>query len=108
VFFAMLTLRMIPSSGQVTRLPTSTSAIPLPSPKLLIELTATGRVMVEGRSISFDELGKLASSRTPGRLEVTIAGSEDASMQHLMKAIDALRHAGVTQIGLATRAPEKP
>ena len=40
VFFAMLTLRMIPTSGQVTKLPTSSTATAIPPPKLLVEISS--------------------------------------------------------------------
>ena len=49
VFFAMLTLRMIPTSGQVTKLPTSSTAVTIPPPKLLVEITADGSLQVENR-----------------------------------------------------------
>ena len=38
VFFAMMTLKMIPTSGQLSKLPTSTTASVIPPPKLLIEI----------------------------------------------------------------------
>jgi len=103
VFFAMMTLKMIPTSGQVSKLPTSSTAIAIPPPKLLIEIRSNGQLLAEGREIEPAEISALVKSRDPANLAVTIAGSEDASMQHLMRAVDAVRLGGATQIGLAAK-----
>ena len=103
VFFAMMTLKMIPTSGQVSKLPTSSTAIAIPPPKLLIEIRSNGQLLAEGREIEPAEISALVKSRDPANLAVTIAGSDDASMQHLMRAIDAVRLGGATQIGLAAK-----
>ncbi len=44
VFFVMFSLRMIPASGHVTKLPTSSSATQIPTPKILDELESSGRL----------------------------------------------------------------
>jgi len=103
VFFAMMTLKMIPTSGQVSKLPTSSTAIAIPPPKLLIEIRSNGQLLAEGREIEPAEISALVKSRDPAILAVTIAGSDDASMQHLMRAVDAVRLGGATQIGLAAK-----
>jgi len=103
VFFAMMTLKMIPTSGQVSKLPTSSTAIAIPPPKLLIEIRSNGQLLTEGREIEPAEISALVKARDPVNLAVTIAGSDDASMQHLMRAVDAVRLGGATQIGLAAK-----
>ena len=103
VFFAMMTLKMIPTSGQVSKLPTSSTAVAIPPPKLLIEIRSNGQLLAEGREIEPAEISALVKSRDPANLAVTIAGSDDASMQHLMRAVDAVRLGGATQIGLAAK-----
>jgi biopolymer transport protein ExbD len=103
VFFAMMTLKMIPTSGQVSKLPTSSTASAIPAPKLLIEIRSNGQLLAEGRDVEPAQITALVKSRDAANLAVTIAGSEDASMQHLMKAIDAVRLGGATQIGLAAK-----
>jgi biopolymer transport protein ExbD len=103
VFFAMMTLRMIPTSGQVSKLPTSSTASSIPPPKLLVEIRSSGQLLVEDHEATPTEITALVKSRDPVNLAVTIAGSDDASMQHLMKAIDAVRLGGATQIGLAAK-----
>lgn len=103
VFFAMMTLKMIPTSGQVSKLPTSSTASSIPAPKLLVEIRSNGQLLAEGREVAPAEITALVKSRDAANLAVTIAGSEDASMQHLMKAVDAVRLGGATQIGLAAK-----
>jgi len=103
VFFAMMTLRMIPTSGQISKLPTSSTASAIPPPKLMVEILSNGQLLVEGREAEAAEITALVKSRDPANLAVTIAGSDDASMQHLMKAVDAVRLGGATQIGLAAK-----
>jgi len=103
VFFAMMTLKMIPTSGQVSKLPTSSTASAIPAPKLLIEIRSNGQLLAEGREVEPAQITALVKSRDAANLAVTIAGSEDASMQHLMKAVDAVRLGGATQIGLAAK-----
>ena len=103
VFFAMLTLKMIPTSGQLSQLPTSSTASSIPAPKLLVEIRSNGQLLAEGREVEPAEITSLVKSRDATNLAVTIAGSDDASMQHLMKAVDAVRLGGATQIGLAAK-----
>jgi len=103
VFFAMMTLKMIPTSGQVSKLPTSSTAIAIPPPKLLIEIRSNGQLLAEGGEMEPAEISALVKARDPVNLAVTIAGSDDASMQHLMRAVDAVRLGGATQIGLAAK-----
>jgi biopolymer transport protein ExbD len=103
VFFAMMTLRMIPTSGQISKLPTSSTASAIPSPKLMVEIRSNGQLLVEGREAEPGDITALVKTRDPATLAVTIAGSDDASMQNLMKAVDAVRLGGATQIGLAAK-----
>jgi len=107
VFFAMLTLRMIPSSGHVSKLPTSTTAANLPPPKLLVEIHAGGELFVEGQAVSAALITqRVRAAPDPQKLAVTIAGGDDASLQQVMTVSDAVRSGGAVQIGLATRAPQ--
>ncbi|PIT74260.1 biopolymer transporter ExbD [Limnohabitans sp. JirII-31] len=107
VFFAMLTLRMIPSSGQLSKLPTSSTTSTLPAPKLLIEIQANGQLMAEGSSRTLDEIRALIQRQDASKLAVTIAGGEDTSMQRVMDVIDVVKTSGVTQVGLAARHPTR-
>ena len=107
VFFAMLTLRMIPSTGQLSKLPTSSTAAPMPAAKLLIEIQAGGKLMAEGSVRTLEDIRVLIQSKDPSRLAVTIAGGDDTSMQRVMDVIDVVKTSGVTQVGLAARRPNR-
>jgi len=104
VFFAMMTLRMIPTSGHVSKLPTSSTATKMPAPKLLVEVHEDGAFVVDGSAVDAAQLSGLVRSRDAAHLAVTIAGGEHVTLQQLMHAIDAVRQGGATQIGLAARS----
>lgn len=103
VFFAMLTLRMIPTSGHISKLPTSATATVIPAPKLLIEIHSDRQYFVEGKVVSLRAITAIVEHRDPTKLVVTIAGAADASLQQVMDVIDAVRDGGATQVGLAAR-----
>ncbi len=103
VFFAMMTLRMIPTTGQVSKLPTSSTATVMPSPKLLVEIRTGGILYVEGQGVTASDITALVRARDPAKLAVTVAGGEDASLQQVMTVIDAVKLGGATQVGLAAR-----
>ncbi len=103
VFFAMLTLRMIPSSGHVTKLPTSSTAVAIPHPKLLVEINPDGTLQVENQTLTPAQLTDLLHQRDSSKTAVTIAGSDTSSLQQVMTVIDAIKAGGATEVGLATR-----
>ncbi|SFH70615.1 biopolymer transport protein ExbD [Collimonas sp. OK307] len=103
VFFAMLTLRMIPASGHLTKLPTSSTAVSIPTPKLLVEIQQDGTLLVEGQQLTSVQLTDKLRRQDNSKTAVTIAGNQTASLQQVMTAIDAIKKGGVTELGLATR-----
>ena len=102
VFFIMITLHMIPSTGVASSLAKSSTAMQLELPKLLVSVDASGKIFVEGKELSAAQLTSMLEQKGPKTI-VTIAGTKDTSLQHLMDVMDACRTAGVTQIGLAAR-----
>lgn len=103
VFFIMITLSMIPDSGLVSKLPTSTTSQTLPHPKLVINLMANGKIRVGHDHLSLSALTTRLAAHNPAHTQVTIAGASQVSLQHLMAVMDACRKAGVSNIGLAAR-----
>jgi biopolymer transport protein ExbD len=103
VFFAMMTLRMIPTSGHISKLPTSSTSVKMPPPKLLVEIKEDGVLFAEGADKSPEQITNLVKSRNPSELAVTIAGSDRVNLQQLMAAIDAVKRGGAVQIGLAAK-----
>ncbi|MES2365411.1 MAG: biopolymer transporter ExbD [Pseudomonadota bacterium] len=103
IFFIMITLHMIPSTGVASNLASSSTAAALPQPKVLVAVDAAGVISVEGHVLTPAQLTASLHKGDPARTIVTIAGSKQTSLQHLMDVMDACRTAGVTQIGLAAR-----
>jgi len=98
-----MTLRMIPTSGHLSKMPTSSTATKIPPPKLLVEVQGNGQFLVEGKSLLSPQLTQLVRSHNPETLAVTIAGGASVNLQELMNAIDAVRSGGATQVGLAAK-----
>ena len=103
IFFIMITLHMIPSTGLVSNLASSSTAATLPQPKILVVVDAAGNISVEGHVLTPVQLTASLRTGDPAHTVVTIAGAKQTSLQRLMDIMDACRTAGVTQIGLAAR-----
>ena len=107
VFFIMITLHMIPSTGVVSNLSKSSTATALDNPKVLIDVDDEGDISVEGHILEPDALTALLKSKgDPDKVIVTIAGEKATSLQHMMNVMDACRMAGVSKIGLAAQHGE--
>ncbi len=102
VFFAMLMLKMIPTTGQTTKLPTSSTAELLPAPKLLVELAEDGAIRVDHAPIGLQDL-TIRLKGMGSKTAVTIAGSQEVALQKVMAVLDAIKAAGVTQVSIAAR-----
>ena len=104
VFFIMITLRMIPASGISTRLPTSSSAQVLPKTPLVVELQSDGSLHFRDKTISLGQLEQQLAQNDPAHTQVILAGAKTVTLQQLVAVLDACRHAGISQMGIATRA----
>ncbi|NNM81318.1 MAG: biopolymer transporter ExbD [Burkholderiales bacterium] len=102
VFFIMITLHMIPSSGVTSSLAKSSTATQLNQPKMVVTVDAAGTIQVDGAKIALEALTAMLKAKGTNTI-VTSAGSKDTSLQNLMKVMDACRQAGVSQIGLAAQ-----
>ena len=103
VFFVMITLRMIPATGIASKLPRSSTAVMLERPKIVISLLDDGEIVVEDQKMTADQLTSYLLARDPAHVNVTIAGTKTATMQYLVIVMDAVRSAGVTEIGIAAK-----
>ncbi|MDR3435207.1 biopolymer transporter ExbD [Telmatospirillum sp.] len=108
VFFVMVVLRMIPSSGLATQLPHSSTAQQIPHPKVLVAVADDGSTTVDNQAISLVDLTRRLASGNAGETAVTIASGKSVTVQQLMAVMDACRTAGVTQLGLAAQAEPQP
>jgi len=104
IFFVMITLRMIPNAGVPMLLPGATTAAALPPSQIVIALDTAGRAHVQGTTRTLDALqAELAAMGQGRKLRVVIAADRGAGLQDVMKVMDAVRRAGVNEVGLATR-----
>ncbi len=103
VFFVMIALKMIPSSGLIGHLPSSASREALPPTKVLIEIHAGGALLVDQKPMNIQGLRAVLRQVASPKTVVTIAGESTSSLQELAEVMDACRQSGITQIGLATR-----
>lgn len=107
VFFIMITMHMIPSTGVPSNLAKSSTAVPLESPKTLVNVDDDGEIVVEGQKLTPQALTDMLKQKGDvAHQVVTIAGEKETSLQNMLKIMDACRNAGVTQIGLAARSTE--
>lgn len=102
VFFVMLTLKMIPTTGHTTKLPVSSTAESLPVPKLLVELRDDGNLFMDKEPATPAQLTARLQAMGP-KTAVTITGSQDVALQKVMTVLDAIKAAGVTQVSVAAR-----
>lgn len=105
VFFIMMAMKMIPTSGLVGHLPSSTTSQALPPTKVVIEIHQDGSLAVDQQPMTLDGLRARLQALPPGngKTVVTIAGSASASLQQLAEVMDVCHQGGVTQIGLSTQ-----
>ena len=104
VFFMMMTLNMIPSTGVSSNLAKSSTATPMDAPKVLVTVNDEGAITVDGTSLQPTQLTALLGTKgDPGKIIVTIAAEKETPFQVMLKVMDACRQAGVSQIGLAAR-----
>lgn len=105
VFFIMMAMKMIPTSGLVGHLPSSTTSQALPPARVVIEIHADGSLVVDQVATNLDGLkARLRSvASANGKTIVTIAGAASASLQQLTTVMDVCHQSGITQIGLSTQ-----
>lgn len=101
VFFIVLALKMIPTSGHVTKLPTSSTATTIPNTKLVVEILADGGIMIDSKLSTLSDLTSFLKIKDASNTSVTVVGSDKVSLQQLMTVIDAIKLGGSTQISIA-------
>jgi len=103
VFFIMVALKMIPSTGLPAKLPGSATAQDLPKAKVVVTLYADGSIETGHQKLTLQALTTQLSQHDPANTVVTVASDKTANVQYLTSLMDACRKAGVTQIGIAAR-----
>ena len=105
VFFVIMTLKMIGGSGVPMELPGMATTQDLKSSTITVGVTKDGNTVIDGQNVSGEELKtKLLALKKDKPIDVVIAGDKDASLQTLLKAMDSVRAAGISSVGIAARA----
>ena len=67
-----------------------------------------GDTIIDGQKMNGEDLkARLLALKKDKPIDVVLAGDRDASLQTLLKAMDGVRAAGITSVGIAAKA-EKP
>ena len=106
VFFVLIALSMIPNAGLTVELPGTTTAGTLPSAPFVIALTRDGAIHADGTEFPLEEVAGRIASRSPKVTGVVISADHGVDIQHVIHVMDAVRRAGITQVGLATKPAE--
>jgi len=105
VFFVLITLKMIAGTGVAMELPGSATTQELKTSTITIGVTREGETVIDGNAVNGEELkAKLLELKKDKAIDVVLAGDKDASLQTLLKAMDAVRSAGITSVGIAAKA----
>lgn len=104
VFFVLIMIEMIQGAGITLDLPKSSSQDPIESVTLNIGVSHDGGLYVDGQLVNDQQLSdRLAEMKNTGKLDVVIAGDRGSQYESIVHAMDLVRGAGVSAIGLATQ-----
>lgn len=104
VFFIIVALHTIPDAGAALQLPDSAASERLDHPEVIVNVGRDGTMNVGGQAVTAAELtARLRGLADPAKAQVTIAAAKDAPMQAFLRAMDACRAAGVSDIGIAAQ-----
>lgn len=105
VFFVEITIHMIPATGVQAKLPVASTAHELKRTHVVISLTPNNSIIVNGQSISLQQLTAMLDKDDPKKTSVTIAGAKSVTLQQLLLVMDAIRLAHITAIGIVGLKP---
>jgi biopolymer transport protein ExbD len=110
VFFVLISINVLPSLGLRITPPSSARTENLPDrKKVMLSLSKDGAVFVDGVAVDLAALpDRLRDAETQAKaanqtLVVAIAGDEEASLQHLVDVLDAMKAAGVTSSAIVAK-----
>jgi len=108
VFFVVISVRMIAGTGIDMDLPGSATTRDLKSSTITIGVSKTGDIVVDGKTVSPDALkDRLVALKRDKPVDVVLAGDKDVPLQLLLKVMDSVRGAGITQVGIAAKAEKR-
>lgn len=103
VFFMMNNLQTTTQRALNLELPQATTAESVRELPIVITIDATGHIMVDGTSMSFDEAGSLFSSRVSSNKNLAVVLQADKATAHgqVAAVMDMLKQSGVKKLGIA-------
>lgn len=108
VFFVVISVRMIAGTGIDMDLPGSATTQDLKSSTITIGVSKTGDIVVDGKTVSPDALkDRLVALKRDKPVDVVLAGDKDVPLQVLLKVMDSVRGAGISQVGIAAKAEKR-
>lgn len=103
VFFMLVTLKMIQSSGMKLELPQSSTATVLESTKVTLNVNREGALFLNAAPITEQALAeRLKQLQSVKKVDVVIAGDKGVAYQRIVHAMDIVREAGIGSVALAT------
>ena len=103
VFFIIVALHTIPDAGLALQLPDSNASERLDHPQVIVNV-GEGVLNVQGHTVTPAQLTALLRALPDAaHAEVTIAAGKNVRMQDFLRAMDAVRAAGVSDLGIAAQ-----
>jgi biopolymer transport protein ExbD len=105
LIFFMLTTSFSQSTGLEVKLPSAEAGdTSLDPSSLIVVLTADGHTMVDGKSVTPDELDARIADQKKNRKDSSLIIEADATVPHgrVVSVIDAAKKAGMRTVSIAT------
>lgn len=106
----MVTAPIIQQGVQVNLPQAKAGAITSEEEPLVVSITRNGRLYLNDNPVTLEDLGKrlAAIRRLKADKEVYLRADQDVRYGVVMRAIETIKQAGITKLGMVTRpAPEK-
>jgi biopolymer transport protein ExbD len=105
VFFVMIVLRMIPDSGVTLTLPSASTAADLKPTQIVVMIGKNNDIHIKNTMVTRQGLETYLQELVAAKkkVNVIIAGDKGIKYDRLMQVMNAVRKAGVVDVGLATK-----
>ncbi len=108
LIFFLVTSTFLPDAGMDLELPKSTTATPSEMAPTMISVAEDGAVQLDGEAITVEELEqRVAALPEADRQRITVRADARVDYGVIVRIIDALRNAGVTELSLPMDAVQE-
>ena len=105
IFFVVISLKMIAGTGVDMNLPGSKTTETIKESTITVGVKKDNQFIVDGKTVSSEDLtAKLMDLKKNRKVSVIIAGDKDVQLETLINAMDSVRGAGITSVGIAAIA----